>query len=103
MSNPVDRIGNRLNVGDSVIYVGTGYTTLEQEVITKINDKTVNLGDKTQWGTYSRHPFNSVLNLSAIEELVKRSDKLAALEAGGVDNWEGYGWCFEGEEDEDDE
>lgn len=103
MSNPVDRIGNRLNVGDSVIYVVSGYTTLEQEVITKINDKTVNLGDKSQWGSYTRRPFNSVLNLSAIEELVKRSDKLAALEAGGVDNWEGYGWCFEGEEDEDDE
>lgn len=25
------------------------------------------------------------------------------LESGGVDNWEGYGWCFEDEEDEDDE
>ena len=35
--------------------------------------------------------------------LQERSDKLAALEAGGVDNWEGYGWCFEDDEDEDDE
>lgn len=103
MSNPVDRIGNRLNVGDSVIYVGAGYTTLEQEVITKINAKTVNLGDKSQWGSHTRRPFNSVLSLSAIEELLERSDKLAALEAGGVDNWEGYGFCFEGMEDEDDE
>lgn len=103
MSNPVDRIGNRLNVGDSVIYVGAGYTSLKQEVVTKISAKTVTLGDKSQWGSYTRRPFNSVLNLNAIEELVKRSDKLAALEAGGVDNWEGYGFCFEDMEDEDDE
>lgn len=29
-----------------------------------------------------------------------RLDKLDALEAGGVDNWSGYGDCFEDDEDE---
>jgi hypothetical protein len=39
-----------------------------------------------------------------LEELEKRSDRLAALEAAGVDNWEGYGHAMavlRGEADED--
>lgn len=39
-----------------------------------------------------------------IEEWAKtqeRLDKLDALEAGGVDNWVGYGDCFEDEEEDD--
>lgn len=34
-----------------------------------------------------------------LQEACKRLDKLDALEAGGVDNWQGYGDCF-GDEDE---
>lgn len=41
------------------------------------------------------HEFETML-----QESCKRLDKLDALEAGGVDNWSGYGDCFEDEEDE---
>ena len=35
-----------------------------------------------------------------IIEADSRLDKLDRLEAGGVDNWGGYGDCFEDDEDE---
>ena len=34
--------------------------------------------------------------------LYKRNKWLCALEAAGVDNWEGYGWARETMEDDDD-
>lgn len=61
MSEPKDFFGNPIKVGDSVVYVGAGYTTFEQEVVTKISPKTVTLGDRTQWGSHTRRPFNSVI------------------------------------------
>lgn len=36
-------------------------------------------------------------------EIQSRLAKLDALEAGGVDNWPGYGDCFEDDEEEDDD
>lgn len=36
----------------------------------------------------------------ALQFAEERLERLAALEAGGVDNWSGYGDCFEGEDDE---
>lgn len=41
-----------------------------------------------------------VMRLHQYNDMKKRLDKLDALEAGGVDNWSGYGDCFEGDEDE---
>ncbi len=35
--------------------------------------------------------------------LVHAAETLAALYAGGVDNWEGYDACFEDQEDEDED
>jgi hypothetical protein len=37
------------------------------------------------------------------DQLKASSDKLAALEAAGVDNWEGYGNAMAQLEDDDDE
>lgn len=96
-----DHLGTQIHVGSTVIYVGAGYTTFERKVVTKISKKTVTLGEPTQWGSVTRRPFDSVIVLDAITELWERSDKLAALEAGGVDNWDGYGFCFEDEEGDD--
>lgn len=36
------------------------------------------------------------------KELQKRSDELGRLEAAGVDNWEGYSYGREDEEDDED-
>lgn len=36
----------------------------------------------------------------ALQIAEERLEKLDALEAGGVDNWSGYGDCFEDEDDE---
>ncbi len=38
--------------------------------------------------------------LDHIKEADVRLEKLDALEAGGVDNWGGYGDCFEDDDDE---
>lgn len=35
------------------------------------------------------------------EDLLKDQRKLIALEAGGVDNWEGYDWAMETLEEEE--
>ncbi len=35
--------------------------------------------------------------------LVNRSKTLARLEAAGVDNWEGYSYAFDEDDEEDDE
>jgi hypothetical protein len=37
------------------------------------------------------------------DQLIKDQKKLRALEAGGVDNWEWYGDCFESDDDEESE
>jgi hypothetical protein len=37
-----------------------------------------------------------------IETLEKRSKILSRLEAAGVDNWEGYSYAFQDEDEEDD-
>lgn len=50
MSAPLDYFGHPIKIGDTVVYVGAGYTQFEREVVTKINPKTVTLGDQTQWG-----------------------------------------------------
>lgn len=63
MSKPLDYLGNEITVGDTVIYVGAGYTTFEQQVVTKVSPKTVTLGDKSRWGSYTRRPFTSVIIL----------------------------------------
>lgn len=48
--------------------------------------------------------FEFEAQLQALEKKLrdadKRLEKLDALEAGGVDNWSGYGDCFEEEDDE---
>lgn len=48
--------------------------------------------------------FEFEAQLQALEKKLrdadKRLEKLDALEAGGVDNWSGYGDCFEDDEDE---
>lgn len=38
--------------------------------------------------------------IQALQFAEERLEKLDALEAGGVDNWSGYGDCFEDEDDE---
>lgn len=61
MSKPLDYMGNEINIGDTVIYVGAGYTTFKREYVTKIGPKTVTLGDKSRWGSFTRRPFASVI------------------------------------------
>ncbi len=46
---------------------------------------------------------NIVVNSNRYEALLKAEEKLNALYAGGVDNWEGYDACFEDQEDEDED
>lgn len=61
MSAPLDYFGHPIKIGDTVVYVGAGYTSFEREVVTKINPKTVTLGDQTQWGSFTRREFNKVI------------------------------------------
>ncbi len=95
MSKPLDQLGNPISVGSTIIYVGAGYTTFKRGVVSKLNPKTVNIGDKTQWDSYTRRAFDSVIVVDAIESLEKKAEKLDALEAGGVDNWSGYWFSLE--------
>lgn len=48
--------------------------------------------------------FEFEAKLQALEKKLREADvrleKLDALEAGGVDNWSGYGDCFEDDDDE---
>ncbi len=49
--------------------------------------------------------YNAKLNVidsKKLGKLEKDSEFLGALEAAGVDNWEGYSYAFEDEEEEDD-
>lgn len=41
------------------------------------------------------------INLEELKTLKKRSEKLSFLECDGVDNWEGYGENFDGEDGEE--
>ena len=47
-----------------------------------------------------------IIPMARYNELVEAEDKLAALEAAGVDNWDGYDFAMEvlhGEEENDDD
>lgn len=103
MSTPRDYFGVELKVGQTVVYVGAGYTQFCKDTVTKVSAKTVTLGDKSQWGSYTRRPFNSVIVVDEIERLEKQEEKLLALEAAGVDNWDGYSWAMEELSGDDDE
>ena len=49
----------------------------------------------------SNHNGTWTLSHAEYQELKADSEKLAALEAGGVDNWEGYGNALEALDDEE--
>lgn len=52
----------------------------------------------------SNHNGTWTLSHAEYQQLKRDSDRLGALEAAGVDNWEGYGHAMavlRGEEDED--
>lgn len=51
------------------------------------------------------YPGDGMISISVkkYESLLADRKTLRALEAGGVDNWEGYSFCFEDEEDDDED
>lgn len=42
------------------------------------------------WGNSTIKVINNAVNKDTLLQLIRDSEKLAALEAEGVDNWEGY-------------
>ena len=84
MSNkPLDHMGNPIDVGDTVIYVGAGYTSFERKVVSKINPKTVNLGEKTRWGSHTRRPFTGVIVIQKGETILPAT---LAMAKGGLND-----------------
>jgi hypothetical protein len=95
---------------DTVSVPLTEYQSLK-EITTLLSELCKNSGMAISVITVLRlekKPLPVLLTKERYEELMERDRVLAALEAGGVDNWEGYGECFSGDEfdeeiDEEDE
>ncbi len=49
-----------------------------------------------------RTEANVTISRDEYERLQRAERKLSALEAGGVDNWDGYDWAMEALQDEED-
>jgi hypothetical protein len=49
------------------------------------------------WDCACDKPKTVELTPERYQELLDAEDKLIKLEAGGVDNWDGYEFCFEEE------
>jgi hypothetical protein len=56
----------------------------------------------TELPTIPDNPTHVSLNIIEYKRLVERDKMLSRLEAVGVDNWEGYHYSFENEDEEED-
>lgn len=78
------------------------YRSIKREVVEKVKDITAQLCDLIGGNSVRIQGSEKIISKEEYEELVGRDRTLAALEAGGVDNWEWYDESlrqyYEGEE-----
>ncbi len=78
------------------------YHSIRNEVIGQVRDTTAQLCDLIGGNSVKIKGSNKTISKEEYEDLLDRDRTLAALEAGGVDNWEWYGESlsqyYEGEE-----
>ncbi len=70
---------------------GDLYGSIREEVIGQVKDATAQLCNLIGNNSFNIKGSNKTISKEEYEDLLDRDKKLSALEAGGVDNWEGYG------------